>query len=46
MVGMDWGFAAKMAFGGFGTVFVILVILWVVVEIVRVACEKMAREKK
>jgi len=43
---MDWYFAAKMALGGFGTVFVILLILWVVVELIRVATEKFAREKK
>ena len=37
---IDWILAIKVAGGGFGMVFLILVILQVVVEVVRVTTEK------
>jgi len=43
---IDWGLAIKIAGGGFGMVFLILVILQVAIEVVRVATEKIAGAKE
>jgi len=37
---VDWGLAVKIAGGGFGMVFLILVILEVVIDVVKVATQK------
>ena len=42
---IDWNLAIKIAGGGFGMVFLILVILQVVVEAIRVTTEKIAGAK-
>ena len=42
---IDWNLAIKIAGGGFGMVFLILVILQVVVEVVRVTTEKITGAK-
>lgn len=42
---IDWGLAIKIAGGGFGMVFMILIILQVVVELVRVTTEKITGTK-
>ena len=42
---IDWILAIKVAGGGFGMVFLILVILQVVVEVVRVTTEKITGDK-
>lgn len=39
---IDWNLAIKTAAGGFGLVFGILVLLWVVVEVTRVISKKFA----
>jgi len=43
---IDWGLAIKIAGGGFGMVFLILIILQVAIDVVRVVTEKIAGAKE
>ena len=45
-MGVDWGYAFKIGGIGFGTVFLVLVILAVVITVVGLVTKRLERNKK